>query len=69
MKEITLRIPDKKFNFFIELMRHLGFEIAEESVISEKHKTIVRERIKTSKPEKMIPLKEARRQLSLRGKK
>lgn len=50
-------------------MRHLGFEIAEESVISEKHKTIVRERIKTSKPEKMIPLKEARRQLSLRGKK
>jgi len=48
MKEITLKIPDKKYNFFIELIRQLGFEISIEKDIPEEHKNIVRKRIKKS---------------------
>ncbi len=62
MKEVTLKIPDKKFNFFMELVQQLGFETAKENEIPEEHKAIVRERIRNSKPEKMIPWKEARKQ-------
>ncbi len=48
MKEVTLKIPDKKFKFFMELIKHLGFEVAEELDILEEHKNVVRERIKKS---------------------
>ena len=50
MKEITLKIPDKKFDFFMELVRQLGLEITgeDETEIPEAHKAIVRERIKLS---------------------
>jgi len=48
MKEVTLKIPDKKFKFFMELIKHLGFEVTEEVEIPEEHKNIVRERIKKS---------------------
>lgn len=64
MKEVTLKIPDKKLNFFMELVRQLGFEVSEEVEISEEHKAIVRERIKTAKPEDMVPWKDARKQFS-----
>lgn len=30
MKEVTLKIPDKKFNFFMELIKSLGFIQIEE---------------------------------------
>ena len=49
MKEVTLKIPDKKLSFFMELIEHLGFEITKEIEIPEEHKTIVRERIKKSR--------------------
>ena len=49
MKEITLKIPDKKVDFFMELVKELGFEVQEEIEIPEEHKNIVRERIRTSK--------------------
>ncbi len=48
MKEVTLKIPDKKFSFFMELIKQLGLEVAEEVEIPEEHKAIVRERIKKS---------------------
>lgn len=48
MKEVTLKIPDKKFGFFMELIKQLGIEVSEEEEIPEEHKTIVRERIKQS---------------------
>ncbi len=50
MKEITLKIPDTQFDFFMELVRQLGLEIAgeDEMEIPEAHKAIVRERIKQS---------------------
>lgn len=53
MKEVTLRIPDNKFKFFMELIKQLGFEIQtekdareEDYEIPEEHKAIVRERMK-----------------------
>ena len=56
MKEITLKVPDKKFDFFMELVKHLGFEAAGDMEIPEEHKAIVRERIKQSdqNPERLL---------------
>ncbi|MCB0430806.1 MAG: hypothetical protein H6585_09190 [Flavobacteriales bacterium] len=71
MKEVTLKIPDKRFGFFMELVKQLGFEVterADQMDIPEEHKAIVRERIKKSKPEKLVPWKEARKQLNFKGK-
>lgn len=48
MKEITLKIPDNKVEFFMELIKQLGLEFSEEKDILEEHKHIVRERIKMS---------------------
>lgn len=68
MKEITLRVPDKKIDVVMELIKQLGLEISTQETIPEEHKVIVRERIKTAKPEDMIPWKEARRQLTFKTK-
>jgi len=68
MKEVTLKIPDKKFGFFMELIKQLGFEVSEETEIPEEHKAIVRERIKTAKAEDMVPWKDARKQFTFKGK-
>jgi len=46
MKEVTIKIPEKKVSFFMELIRQLGLEVAEEVEIPEEHKQIVRERVK-----------------------
>ncbi len=48
MKEITLKIPEERLSFFMELVEQLGFEIAGELEISEDRKALVRERIKKS---------------------
>ena len=52
----------------MELIKQLGLEISEEEEIPETHKAIVRERIKTAKPEEMIPWVEARKQFKFKGK-
>lgn len=56
MKEVTLKIPDDKLPFFMELIEQLGFEVAGEVEIPEEHKVIVRERIKKSdqNPERLL---------------
>ena len=46
MKEVVIKIPDKKLNFFIELMSQLGFEVTQKYDIPEEHISVVRERIK-----------------------
>lgn len=48
MKEITLKIPDQKVDFVMELIKQLGLEITIASEIPEEHKTVVRERINKS---------------------
>lgn len=68
MKEITLKIPDDKLNFFMELIKQLGLEAKQQVEIPEEHKDIVRKRINSSKPEDMIPWKDAKKQLAFKGK-
>jgi len=69
MKEIILKIPDQKVDFVLELIEQLGLEVSSEDMeIPEEHKAIVRERIKTGKPEDMIPWEEARKQFTFKTK-
>ena len=48
MKEITLKVPDKKIDFFMELINQLGFEVSQDIEIPEEHKAIVRRRVEAS---------------------
>ena len=52
MKQVTINVPEKKMEFFLELIDSLGFSRSddEELVIPEAHKKIVRERMRTAKP-------------------
>lgn len=55
MKEITLKIPDTKFRFFMELFKQLGLEVKnEELVISKEHQEIVQDRIQNTKEEDLL---------------
>lgn len=70
MKEITLKIPDHKVDFVLELIEQLGLEVSSEQMeIPEEHKEIVRERIKTAKPEDQVPWEEARKQFTFKTEK
>jgi len=64
MKEITLKIPDEKVPFFLQLVNELGLELSEETPIPEEHKAIVRERMKSSEEKDFITWEEARKILS-----
>jgi len=44
MKEITLKVPDHKIDFFLELIEQLGLEVTEDIEFPEEHKENVRER-------------------------
>lgn len=50
MKEIIIRIPEKKFSFFMELMNQLGFEVSQKYDIPEDHRNIVKDRINKEDP-------------------
>ncbi len=56
MKQVTLNIPDNKYQFFMELVRNLGFDKPEDICIPEEHKAIVRERTLKSKanPDRLL---------------
>ncbi len=66
MKEITLRVPEKKVAFLLEIAKQLGFEIAQEVEIPEAHKREVRKRIKETSAEDGIPWEEARKGLKFK---
>lgn len=68
MKEVTQKIPDKKLDFFMELVSQLGFEVCKEVDIPEEHKAIVRERIKTAMPEDLVSWTEAHKQFNFKSK-
>lgn len=68
MKEVTLKIPEKKLEFFLELVKQLGFEVAVTTEIPEEHQAIVRERMRTANEEDMVPWKEARQQFIFKAK-
>lgn len=55
MKEITLKIPDTKLHFFIELFKQLGLEVKDEDLsISNEHQKIVLDRIKNTTDEDLL---------------
>lgn len=63
MTEITLKIPDAKVSFFMELVQNLGFDFSILSdEIPEEHKQLVRDRINTVKKEDYISWDVARKQ-------
>jgi hypothetical protein len=66
MREVTLKIPEEKLEFYLELFEQLGLETEFEFEIPEEHKEIVRERIRNSKPEDLIPWEEARKTLKFK---
>lgn len=41
MREVTLQIPDNKYQFFMELVHNLGFDKVEGMDIPEWHKEII----------------------------
>ena len=57
MKEVTLKIPDNKLAFFMELTKQLGFEVIVGDVeITDAHKELVRSRIQKANenPERLL---------------
>lgn len=63
MTEITLKIPDAKLSFFMELVQNLGFDFSIPlDEIPEEHKQLVRDRINTVKKEDYISWDVARKQ-------
>ena len=56
MKEITLKIPEKNFAFFMELVKKLGFvEIEDTNIeVPEHHKKIIKERLKKLQKEDLL---------------
>ena len=68
MKEITLKIPEDKYAFFMEVFNQLGLEVSDDDfVIPEWQKEVVIERIKKNKKEDLIPWEEARKQFTFKS--
>jgi len=53
MKQITLSIPEEKYEFFVELIHNLDFVSINNFDIPEEHKNLVLERKRTSTPESL----------------
>lgn len=45
MKEVTIKIPDSKLSFFLELMQQLGLEATPTYTLSEEQLAIVKDRM------------------------
>lgn len=48
MKEITLKVPDHKIDFIMELIEQLGLEVSKDIEFPEEQKETVREDIRKS---------------------
>gem|GEM_PF-743829 len=49
MKEITLKVPDQKVDFVLELIKQLGLEVSEDIEFPKDHKENIREHNQKSK--------------------
>jgi hypothetical protein len=67
MKQVTLNIPDRDYDFFIELLKKFNFIKIKEAdfVIPEEHKKLVRERRKTAGKNDFIKWAEAKKTYGL----
>jgi hypothetical protein len=69
MKEVTLRIPDDKYSFFMELLKNFEFVTIEEDFeITDEQKDIVRKRIKESDadPSRLLKWDDAKKKLTFK---
>lgn len=48
MKEVIIKIPETRLQFFLELMQQLGFEVSQKYEIPEEHIAIVMDRMAKS---------------------
>ncbi len=67
MKEITLKIPEKKFNFFIELFQQLGLEVAQTIDVPDWQKEEVLKRMERSKanPERLLDWEQVKEEFKI----
>jgi len=67
MKEITLKIPEKKINFFIELFTQLGLEVTEKIEVPQWQKEEVFKRMERSKnnPERLLDWESVKNDLKI----
>jgi len=56
MREITLKVPDNNFPFFMQLIKQLGYIEVDEGVktVPEHHKKIIGERLKKLDKKKFL---------------
>ena len=45
MREVTIKLPEERYEFVMELLANLGLEVASDMAIPEWQKNMVRERI------------------------
>jgi len=69
MKQLTLKIPEKKYPFIMELLKSFDYiKIeTEEFSITEEHKNIVRKRIEASKtdPSRLLDWEKVKSEIKL----
>ena len=67
MKQITLNIPEKKINFFIELFKQLGLEVAQTIDVPDWQKEEVLKRMERSKvnPERLLDWEQVKEALKI----
>lgn len=63
MKELIVKVPEHKIDFFMELAKELGIEAEQQPAIPDEHKRIVRERIATAETNSLLPWNEVKKQL------
>lgn len=65
MREVTIKLPEERYEFVMELLANLGLEVASDMEIPEWQKNMVRERIAEyeANPDIAIPWNEARKQI------
>ncbi|PWH81250.1 hypothetical protein [Brumimicrobium oceani] len=66
MKEITLKIPEDKFDFFMEVFNQLGLETSDKDFeIPEWQKEVVLDRIKNAKEEDFFSIDDLDKKINL----
>jgi len=67
MKQITLNIPEKKFNFFLELFKQLDLEIMETIEVPQWQQEEVLKRMQRSKakPERLLDWEQVKEELKI----
>lgn len=68
MKQVTLNIPDKEYDFFMQLLKKFtSIKVKKEAdfVIPESHKQLVRERRKNSKESDLVKWNDVKKSYGL----